>query len=139
MSRDDLPKTIQINADHGRVLQILVENRGRVSFGVTFNIDFKGILGDVLLNDKKIENWNITGYPFANGAHLNDLPNIVEYIENERDEMKKIEDRNSEQLTTDPIIFEGTFDVANGEINDTYIDTSGWGKVRIFFFHFMID
>lgn len=130
MSRDNLPQTIQFSADGGSVLQILVENRGRVSFGA-INTDFKGILADVQLNGNSIENWNITGFPFENGTPLTHVPNVVEYIQGEQDAIRQIENRSSEQLTTDPIIFEGTFDVTNGAINDTYIDTSGWGKVRV--------
>lgn len=127
-SRKNSTNSIQINTDHGRLLQILVESQGRISFAI-FN-EAKGIIGDVTLNNQKLENWNITGYPFENESDLNNLMNILPYVEQEPDVSKKINNRNSDNLSNDPIIFEGKFDINGGEINDTYIDPRGWGKVE---------
>lgn len=109
------------------MLQILVENEGRKSFG-DLN-ETRGIIGDVFLNDQKLENWTITGFPFEFGAKLNELMDVLPFVKQNPAELKKIEKRSTEILSTDPIIFEEMFDIENGEVHDTYIDPSGWGKV----------
>lgn len=107
----------------GRVLQILVENQGRINFEIAN--DFKGIIDDVLLNNKRVENFNNTGFGFD---QLNDL---ILLIEQDQDVLKTIEHRTADILHNGPMIFEGEFDIKQDEILDTYINPSGWGKVSI--------
>lgn len=59
LSRENQVNTIPINAGAGKVIQILVENQGRINYAVAN--DFKGILSDVLLANKPLTNWTITG------------------------------------------------------------------------------
>lgn len=130
MSRRNPEESIQINTDHGRLLQILVESQGRMSFAI-FN-EAKGIVGDVTVNNEKLENWNITGFPFEHESEVENLMDTLPYVTQEPDVLDKIVDRDSESLSNDPIIFKGEFDINEGVINDTYIDTTGWGKVKLF-------
>lgn len=131
LTRENSTNSIQINTDHGRRLQILVESQGRLSFAV-FN-EPKGIAGDVTLNNEKLENWNITGFPFEHESYPKILMNSLRYVEQDPDLLKKIENRSSENLSNDPIIFDGKFDINDSAISDTYIDPTGWGKVKHFF------
>lgn len=120
-----MSSTLSIGAGGG-VLQILVENQGRINFEIAN--DFKGIIDDVLLNNKRVENWNITGFSFENESKLDDL---IAADEQDPDVLNIIEHRTSERLHNGPIIFEGEFDIKQDEIFDTYINPSGWGKVSV--------
>lgn len=120
-----MSSTLSIGAGGG-VLQILVENQGRINFEIAN--DFKGIIDDVLLNNKRVENWNITGFSFENESKLDDL---IAADEQDPDVLNVIEHRTSERLHNGPVIFEGEFDIKQDEIFDTYINPSGWGKVSI--------
>lgn len=126
LSRETLADTLPISAGFGRVLQILVENQGRNNFELQEN-EFKGIVGDALLNEKTLKNWNITGFPFESFvANLNEL---LVRVEQDSHLLNKIVNRTSEYLINGPVIFEGTFDINEIDLYDTYIDPSGWGKV----------
>lgn len=118
---------MQIDTSKGNLLQILVDHQGRQSYELLN--ETKGIVGDVLLNDKPIEQWNITSYPFANFTGLNHLLGTLNRVEQDNDTLKRM-NQTSEQLSSEPIIFDGTFDVKEDPIHDTFIDTRGWGKVR---------
>lgn len=124
LSRETLANTLTISATAGGVLQILVENQGRINFEIAN--DFKGIIGDVLLNNNPLNNWNITGFSFENESKFNDL---FTQIEQDPDGLNTIGNRSHEILFNGPVIFEGKFDIKQDEIYDTYIDPSGWGKV----------
>lgn len=126
MSRETLSSTLPIGAG-GKVLQILVENQGRINFEIAN--DFKGIIDDVLLNNKRVENWNITGFSFENESKLDEL---ISLTEQDPDVLNTIEHRTTDILHKGPMIFEGKFDINQDEILDTYINPSGWGKVSIF-------
>ena len=62
---DSIP--IHIRAD--QLLQIVVENQGRICFGPNTN-DFKGIVSNVTIGGKIITNWKMNGIPFSDGKHL---------------------------------------------------------------------
>lgn len=112
-----------INFGPGHILQILVENQGRQS-GKMSN-ETKGIISEVLLNDKVLQNWNITSFPFENESRLNKLINALP-LEQQK---KSILNRMSTNFTSNPIIFKGSFDINGVGIHDTFIDLRGWGKV----------
>lgn len=117
---------MQINNGQGGVLQILVENLGRQSYGILS--EKKGIVGDVMLNGKRLERWNVTGFAFADMTKLTGLLDALDYVQQHRETLKRME-QTSKKLNYEPIIFSGTFDVTNGTVYDTFIDTRGWGKV----------
>lgn len=125
LSRETLANTLTIGAAAGRVLQILVENQGRINFEIAN--DFKGIIDDVFLNNNALDNWNITGFSFENESKLNEL---LSQTEQDPDVLKVIGNRSNEILYKGPVIFGAEFDIEHDEIVDTYIDPSAWGKVR---------
>lgn len=124
LSRENLANSLPISAGFGSVLQILVENLGRINFDVLD--DFKGIIGDVRLNaNDTLENWNITGFPFENATQIDELLAFI----NQQTNTNVADDRYSEHLQSGPMIFHGTFDIEQQEIVDTYINPIEWGKV----------
>lgn len=125
LSRGNAITSMPISLGQGSKLQILVENQGRINYGQI--IDFKGIIGDVLLNNVPVLNWTITGFPLDHGD------SVVRFANDENDMSGKIEPQfssdNNQVLRNGPAIFHCTFDIKGSEIYDTYIDTSHWGKV----------
>lgn len=116
--------TLSISLGFGKVLQVLVENQGRINFKVAD--DFKGIIGDVLLNNVPLKNWTITGFPFED---LTKLENLMQQDLTETETGKKI--KTSGMLLNGPVIYHGKFDVKHDVISDTYINTNNWGKVHM--------
>lgn len=107
------------------MLQILVENLGRINFNV--ENDFKGIIGDALFNNVTLENWTITSFPFDNATKIDQL---IASIDQQIQTTNII--RESEHLWSGPEIFYGTFDIEADKIVDTYVNPIEWGKVGIF-------
>lgn len=129
LSRENLVNSVPISAGFGKTLQILVENQGRINFEVAN--DFKGIIGDVLLNNVTLNNWNITGFPFDNTTQLDEL---ITLVNQETETLNSIKGRTFEHLRSGPMIFHGTFDIDQDEITDTFINPIKWGKVVVVLF-----
>lgn len=127
LSRENLVNAVALNAGHsGKTVQVLVESQGRINYNVMN--DFKGIIGDVLVNNVPLENWTITGFPLDDVSQIEDL--IAETFENDiHERSSRLIDFSSDILTGGPKIFHATFDIDTQEIYDTYINPKGWGKV----------
>lgn len=126
LSRENIVTTVALSAAYaGRTLQILVESQGRINYNVMN--DFKG-LGPIKINGQSLENWTITGFSLDDVSQIEDL--IRESIGNDiNDHSNRLSSFSSEILNGGPIIYHATFDIDRDEIYDTYINTSGWGKV----------
>lgn len=117
LSRETVATTVELSAAYaGKTIRILVENQGRINFNVMN--DFKG-LGEVKLDGKALENWDTTGLP------LDDVNKLEKLIRESNG--NDIKGATSKILHNGPIIYHATFNV--DQIADTYVDTSGWGKV----------
>ncbi|MFN8251880.1 MAG: beta-galactosidase family protein [Ferruginibacter sp.] len=88
------------------VLDILVENLGRINFGPYLLKNTKGITGKVTLSGKELENWQMYSLPFD---HINAY---------------KISNRKTHP--GQPLIKSGQFNLTT--VTDTYFDMSNWGK-----------
>lgn len=123
LSREDVATTVELSAAFaGKTIRILVENQGRINFNVMN--DFKG-LGDVKLDGKALENWNTTGFPLDDANQLE--KSIRESSDSDINDQRTVE---SDNLKHGPVIYHATFNIARDEIHDTYVNTSGWGKVN---------
>lgn len=132
LSRADLSNSIRLgdNASFGRVLQILVENQGRINFAVPS--DFKGIIGNATLSNTEMNitlvDWTITGFPLEDTNVLNSL--LMEHSDNN---INGLAHKKYSTLTSNgPVLFQANFDIDVDELYDTYIDPRGWGKVYIY-------
>lgn len=84
-------------------------------------------MGDVTVQkfdgtQQKVSNWTMTGYP------------LTEYNDDNDDSSSINEEEHSDTsdiyLHEGPIVFAGEFSIpTDRQINDTYVDPSGWGKV----------
>lgn len=133
LSRENLATTLALNGGFsGRTLQILVENQGRINYNVAN--DFKGIIGDVLVNSAALTNWTISGFPLDDVNQIQGL--INESSGNEINEnAARMTKFTSNIMQNGPIIFHASFDIEKDEIHDTYVNTTGWGKVGITMFN----
>lgn len=64
----------------------------------------------------------MTGYPLTNSDHISD------FLQSNTHETTHISTNG--MLSNGPVIFHAEFEITNDEIYDTYLDVSGWGKVR---------
>lgn len=97
-------------------LDILVENMGRVNFGVKMRRQRKGIAGDVLLNGRFHTGWAQYTLPFT------------------KETLQALSFQNpasfKERKTASPAFFR--FSLPVGEACDTFLDMRGWGKGCVF-------
>lgn len=107
-------KEVQWHVPAGSTMDILMENMGRVNFGVRMRQQRKGIAGDVLLNGHFHTRWQQYVLPLK-GETLADIPFAS------TGELHEGPDTPNE-----PSFFRFAFfvDVAA----DTFLDLSGWGK-----------
>lgn len=117
LSRENGVLSLPLSAGAGNFLQILVESQGRINYNIAD--DLKGIVGNIFLNNRAILGWNTTGFPLDKSNLFNDL--------RKSDEGGRT---NAERLDSGPVIFEGKFNLSSHDIQDTYINTTNWGKVR---------
>ena len=107
LDRREYQDSLTINLPEGTaVIDILVENMGRVNFGPYLLKNKKGITEKVLLNNKELKGWQMFALPF------NNINNIK----------IKVNDFKDDQ----PQVKEGSFNLP--DTGDTYLDMSNWGK-----------
>lgn len=104
-----------------------MENQGRINYNIPN--DFKGIIGEVRINDKPIFDWTITGFPMEEYA---DIENVIVLSRNAR--LDTVNNNPHKDIPyrayvrRGPTIFHGQFEISDRTIYDTYLDTTGWGK-----------
>lgn len=120
LSRENQISSLPYSMSYGQNLQILVENQGRINYNIAN--DFKGILDVVRVNNELISNWTITGYPLENLDPIEKL-----FTQNGVNEQLSL----NTVMNNGPVFYRAEFRIeSEADINDTYLNTSGWGKVR---------
>ncbi|XP_073441067.1 beta-galactosidase-1-like protein 2 isoform X2 [Dendrobates tinctorius] len=99
-----------------RKLRILVENRGRVNYGVRINDQRKGLVGDVFLRDVPLRNYKIYSLDM-NSTFIRSLDNI------------QWSDVSEEK--TGPVFCQGALQVTYSP-GDTFLSMKGWKKGVVF-------
>ncbi len=93
-------------AEPNSVLELWVENTGRLNFGPYLNDNHQGIVKGVVFNNELLQNWEMFSYPFSNTKSIK---------------------FQSQPISTDyPTLYKAKFDV--DEIADTYLDMRSFGK-----------
>ncbi len=100
-------QSIKIAAKKGDVIEILVENMGRINFGKDFIFDRKGITERVSLDGVDLKNWEIVSLPFDDLTRL----------------------KFSTKRDANAAFFRGTFTV--NSLGDTFLDMRKWGKGHV--------
>ncbi|EDV94965.1 GH23545 [Drosophila grimshawi] len=120
---------LPLSASSGRQLQILVENQGRLNYGVQLN-DFKGLTKDVRLDKQVLTNWNMTKYPLESYDDLEKL--IAQSTEAASIGFQELR-WPSTMLRSGPAIYHGSLSIDSADqLADTYLDMSDWGKGIVF-------
>ena len=110
----DLPAT-----GSGAVLDILVENLGRINFGKYLLQNKKGIVGDVTLAGQTLKGWDMFSLPFA--AAPTRIGN-----DNPAHSSSASRSTNVPVNPGAPILKKATFTLDH--TGDTYLDMQSWGK-----------
>ena len=95
------------NVTPNSVLDILVENNGRINYGPFLTDNRKGITEKVTLNGQELLGWKMHQFPFTTTAGFKFLPT-----------------QNEGELQ--PALYRGTFSLRT--TGDTYLDMHGFGK-----------
>ena len=97
------------NIPKNSVLDILVENNGRINYGPFLNDNRQGITGKVTLNGSELQGWEMYQFPFENV-----------------DQWKFTGKSNFGQ----PALYHGTFELK--DVGDTFLDMRNFGKGFVF-------
>jgi beta-galactosidase len=95
---------LDVDLAAGAVLDILVENLGRINFGPALVDDRKGIVGKVTLNGEELTGWEIFPLPLHDASQW----------------------PFGGKAVSGPALYRGTFETAAPA--DTFLDMRGWGK-----------
>lgn len=106
----EVPRTIKVDLKSGDVLDLLVENLGRVNFDRFMVDQRKGVVGNVTVGDDVLSDWQI--YPLS----LEDVSNV------------STDGGRAPEPSSDsaPIFYTGSFDVEKP--GDTFLEFPGWVK-----------
>ncbi|KAE8442832.1 hypothetical protein EG329_002804 [Mollisiaceae sp. DMI_Dod_QoI] len=108
----EAPATVNLALEKGDVLDILVENMGRVNYGPRIPDQKKGIVGNVTVGEAVLKGWEMFTFPL-------DPPPSPTAFTSELDA--------SSLSTSGPMFYSGTFDI-QGEIADTFLHLANWTK-----------
>lgn len=118
LSRENKIYSLPLSLALGRELQIVVENEGRINYGIAN--DFKGIVGSVYYDEKILVDWTMTGYPLESYEKVEELTTAVRV----KYGSQKLASARS-FLRTGPTVFYAEFILKEEEIGETYLDTTG--------------
>jgi len=108
LDRRTLLDSLELTLPQGEVmLDIFVENMGRVNFGKYLLENKKGITEKVLFSGKEVKNWEMFSLPF------NDISALIAK-------------RSPGKLGEGPSVQKGVFNIT--KVGDTYLDMTDWGK-----------
>ena len=126
LSRENKIYSIPLSLTLGKELQILVENEGRINYGIPN--DFKGILGNVYYDSMVLLNWTMTGFPLENYEKIEELTTTLK----KKHSSQRILTSAKSHINSGPTLFRGEFTLQAEEIGETYLDPTGWGKGVVF-------
>lgn len=107
----DNNKKIAIKTNPGKyLLQIYVENIGRITYGPEITDNSKGLFGEVTLDGNEVENWKMVPL------------NIKKYP------VKDLKFENRAEVET-PGFYRGKFELK--ELKNNYLDITGWGMGEV--------
>jgi beta-galactosidase GanA len=105
----EAPNKVNLTLHPGDILDLLVENMGRINYGPRIPDQRKGIVGNVTVGNTILSGWNMYTLPM-------DPPSIASVP--------------GAAITTNssagPVFYKGTFNVEN--IGDTFLELQGWTK-----------
>jgi beta-galactosidase len=117
----------------GAVLDILVENLGRINFGKYLLQNKKGIVGNVTLAGQKLKGWDMFSLPFTTAPHnFTNAAGLPNPAHNNNSSISNTGSTGSTGNTNVPVnprvpvLKKGSFTLDH--TGDTYLDMQSWGK-----------
>ena len=120
LNRNTKTYEMEIDVPFNSTLQILVENMGRINYGSEITRNGKGIIQPV----------TIAGRAISGQWIMNPLPMSVAPAAGKDGLGKGVPAADASKLKGMPVVYEGTFNLA--ETGDTFLDMSAWGKGIVF-------
>jgi len=111
LSRDHHETSLALPDHATGVLEILVEDQGRVNYGPRLG-EPKGLVGSARINGEVLWTWDILPLP------LDNVSSVVQALEKQTSD--------SDAAVSGPVFVQGTFDHAGG--GDLFLSTEGWTK-----------
>ncbi len=105
------------------VLDILVENNGRINYGPYLIDNRQGITEKVTLNNKELTNWKMYKFPFNTINNLKYSPAPFMHP-------GTVSRYAITPAMTKPVVYKGTFTLT--QTGDTWLDLRGFGKGFVF-------
>ena len=99
------------STDENAILDILVENNGRINYGPFLTDNLQGITDKVTLSGTELTGWKMYKFPFLSMTGIN------KYVSNK-------------DIDNSPGIYRGYFNL--DETGDTFLDMHGFGKGFVF-------
>ena len=115
------------NVRPGDVLSLLVENQGRVGFGVK-NVDFKGLIKGVKMA-QNLQNWTMFSLPLNDTAKLQKYVGTMQYLKEINPKLRR--SMQSDHLAGLPSFWTANFTISCQDGKhplDTFLDPRGWSK-----------
>ena len=112
LGRFEKVSSMPLQLKSNQLLQILVENQGRINFGPDMDADQKGVLSSVTLNGHTLDGWKMHGLPLSSLTRNKLVPQHPPLKHGKSG------------------FWVGTFKTPCQDItaNDTFLSTPGWGK-----------
>ena len=120
LARDHHDRALALPEDARGVLDLLVEDLGRVDYGPRIG-EPKGLIGPATVNGEQLTAWQVLP------LNLDDVEPVAKALRAARDESRT----PNPPLVAGPTFARATFDAPQGqgtEIPDLFLDTLGWGK-----------
>lgn len=112
---------LEVDIPFNSVMQIMVENMGRINYGTEIVRNNKGIVSPVTLaGNELVGYWEMYRLPMDK---MPDLDAMGRYVYDNKG-------RNAYSLVGCPVFYEGTFVL--DQTGDTFLDMSDWGKGIVF-------
>lgn len=103
--------SIEVNVPFNAVMDILVENMGRINYGARITQNLKGIIEPITIEGNEItDNWKMYKLPMS--------------------EVPAMQQLTSGYKTGMPVLYQGIFELS--EVGDTFLDMEKWGKGIVF-------
>ncbi|KAJ5690707.1 hypothetical protein N7462_005099 [Penicillium macrosclerotiorum] len=103
------PSSVQLSVKKGDVLDLLIENMGRVNYGSKIVDQRKGVVGNITVGGDVLANWQM--YPLPLSAPPSSEPTYT---------------MTTPSTGSGPVFYGGAFDVDT--IGDTFLELPGWTK-----------
>jgi beta-galactosidase len=119
LARDHHDRALTLPEDASGVLELLVEDQGRVDYGPRIG-EPKGLIGPAAVNGERLAAWQVLP------LKLDDIEPVAKALRDAHDEAPR---GTGAPLIAGPAFARAAFDAPQGaEIADLFLDTLGWGK-----------